>query len=263
MGSIVLSINVSIIIPTLNEARYIEETLKSVASQCPRSDFEVIVCDGGSKDSTVEIARRYSRVVVCPIKDTGTQLDFAASVSRGNILIFLDADTLLPESYLERVVQSFRTDETLWACGAPFGYDGRKRCKIRLGKVTLAVTDYVLVNLAMYLWYVFRDTFRFTEIPGCNFCIRRQIFFDVGGFKRFPSLPVDVALSSAVRELTRQRGMGKMKIFKTMIVLTSPRHITLRRSATIFKNYSKTLIKTRGKLSVHAQLVNVQQHPVK
>ena len=243
-----LSIDASIIIPTIDEAGCIEETLKSVARQRSTFSFEVIVSDGGSKDNTVKIARKYSRVVVCPIKGTGTQLDFAANLSRGKILIFLDADTLLPESYLQRVIESFRTNESLWACGAPFEYDGRKRYKIELGRVTFAITDYVLVNLAMYLWYVFRDVFHFTEIPGCNFCIRRDIFLEIGGFKRFPSIPVDVALSSAVRELIKRRKMGRMKIFKTMIVLTSPRHITLRRSAKIFKDYGKTLAKT----SAHA-----------
>jgi glycosyltransferase involved in cell wall biosynthesis len=240
----VLSIDASIIIPTLDEAKCIEQTLKSVARQRSIFSFEVIVSDGGSKDNTVKIARKYSRVVICSIKGTGTQLDFAANLSRGKILIFLDADTLLPESYLQRVVESFRTNESLWACGAPFGYDGRKRYKIKLGRITSAITDYVPVNLAMYLWYVFRDVFHFTEIPGCNFCIRRDIFFEVGGFKRFPLIPVDVALSSAVRELMKRKGMGRMKIFKTMIVLTSPRHITLRKSARIFKDYGKTLAKT-------------------
>lgn len=239
-----MNIDASVIIPTIDEAMYIEETLKSVVRQCSSFDFEVIVCDGGSKDNTVEIARKYSRVVVSSIKDTGTQLDFAASLSRGKILIFLDADTLLPEGYLQRVVESFGTNERLLACGAPFGYDGRKRYEIGLGRVKSAITEYVLVNLAMYLWYVFRDVFHYTEIPGCNFCIRKEVFFEVGGFKRFPSIPVDVALSSAVRELTKRRRTGRMKIFKTMIVLTSPRHISLGRSARLFRDYHKTLAKT-------------------
>jgi glycosyltransferase involved in cell wall biosynthesis len=243
----VVGIDASVIIPTIDEAERIEETLKSVARQCTSSNFEIIVCDGGSRDDTVRIAREYSRVVVCPIKGTGIQLDFAANLSRGKTLIFLDADTLLPRGYLQRVVNSFRTDKSLWACGAPFGYHGRKMYEIKLGRMTLAITDYALVNFAMYLWYVSRDIFHFTEIPGCNFCIRRDIFFEIGGFKRFPSLPVDVALSSAVRELIKRRRMGRMKVFKTMTVMTSPRHITLKRSARIFKNYSRTLAKASSR----------------
>lgn len=243
MAAIALNIEMSIIIPTINEAMYIEETLKSVVRQRPSFNFEIIVCDGGSKDNTVEIARQYARVVVSPKEGTGTQLDFAANLSKGKILVFLDADTLLPEGYLQRVYESFKTDESLWACGAPFGYYGRKRIRIGLGRVSSAITEYVFVNLAMYLWYVSRDVFHFTEIPGCNFCVRSDIYFEVGGFKRVPPIAVDIALSSAVRELIRRRGTGRMKIFKSIIVLTSSRHISLKRSARIIKNYRKILVK--------------------
>jgi len=236
----------SVIIPTINEAMHIEETLKSVARQHTSFNFEIIVCDGGSKDNTVEIARKYARVVVSLMQGTGAQLDFAANLSKGKILIFLDADTLLPEGYLQRVYKSFKTDESLWACGAPFGYYGRARIGIRLGRVSSAFTEYAPVNLAMYLWYVARDIFNFTEIPGCNFCVRRDIYFDVGGFKRLPPVAVDIALSSAIRELIRKKGAGRMTVFKSIIVLTSPRHITLKRSARLFKNYHKILAKARN-----------------
>jgi len=246
MAAIALNIEMSIIIPTINEAMYIEETLKSVVKQYPSFNFEIIVCDGGSKDNTVEIARKYARVVVSPTQGTGTQLDFAANLSKGKILVFLDADTLLPEGYLQRVYESFKMDESLWVCGASFGYCGRKRIRIRLGRVSTTITEYVFVNLAMYLWYISRDVFHFTEIPGCNFCIRRDVYSEIGGFNRFSSVVVDIALSSAVRELIKRRGTGRMKIFKSIIVLTSPRHISLRRSARLVKNYRKILAKTRS-----------------
>jgi len=246
MAAAALSTEMSIIIPTVNEATYIEETLKSVVKQWTSFNFEIIVCDGGSRDNTVEIARKYATVVVSPTRGTGAQLDFAANLSRGKILVFLDADTLLSEGYLQRVYESFKTDESLWACGAPFGYYGRKRIRIRLGRVSSTITEYVLVSLAIYLWYVFRDLFHFTEIPGCNFCVRRDIYFETGGFKRFPSIAVDIALSSAVRELIKRRGMGRMKIFKSIIVLTSPRYISLKRSAKLVRNYSKILAKARS-----------------
>jgi len=241
-----LNTAMSIIIPTLNEAMYIEETLKSVVKQYTNFNFEIIVCDGGSKDNTVEIARKYARVVVSPTQGTGNQLGFAANLSKGKILVFLDADTLVPEGYFQRVYEAFKMNESLWACAAPFGYYGRKRVRIRLGGISTAITEYVLVNFVMYLWYVSRDVFNFTEIPGCNFCIRRDIYFEVGGFKGSLLIPIDIALSSAVRELIRRRRTGRMKIFKSIIVLTSSRHISFKRSARLVKNYSKILAKARG-----------------
>jgi len=237
----------SVIIPTINEAMYIEETLKSILRQRTNFNFEIIVCDGGSKDNTVEIARKYARVVVSPTQGTGNQLGFAADLSKGKILVFLDADTLVPEGYFQRVYEEFKKDESLWACGAPFGYYGRKRVRVRLGGISTVITEYVLVNFIMYLWYVSRDVFNFTEIPGCNLSIRRHIYFEVGGFKRSLSIPIDIALSSAVRELIRERrGIGRMKIFKSITVLTSSRHISFKRSARLVKSYSKILAKARG-----------------
>jgi glycosyltransferase involved in cell wall biosynthesis len=248
MAAIALNIEMSIIIPTINESMYIEETLKSVVRQSTSFTFEIIVCDGGSKDNTVEIARKYARVVVSPKQGTGVQLDFAANLSKGKILVLLDADTLLPESYLQRVYESFKADESLWTCGAAFGYYGRKKIRIRLGRLSSAITDYVLLNSAMYMWYVSRELFHFTEIPGCNFCIRKDIYYEVGGFKQFSSIAVDIALSSAVRELIKRRGTGRMQILKSIIVLTSSRHISLKRSAKIVKNYGRILAKARSNI---------------
>jgi len=91
-----------------------------------------------------------------------------------------------------------------------------------------------------------RDVCHFSEIPGCNFCVRRDIYFKVGGFKQFPSIAVDIALSSAVRELIKRTGRGRMKILRSIIVLTSPRHISLERSARLVKSYRKILTRAGG-----------------
>ena len=236
-----MSIDISVIIPTIDEALYIERTLKSVTSQTHGFKFEIIVCDGGSKDKTTEIAAKYAKVVVCPIRNTGTQLNFAVDFSRGKILVFLDADTIIPADYLQRVFRSFLNDTDLYACGATFVYIGRKKYNVKLGKISTTITEHVLVNFAMYMWYIIRNAFHFTEIPGCNFCVRRDVFLEVGGFRHSHSIPVDVALSTSIRELIRLRGKGKMRILRSTAVLTSPRHVTLRRSIKIAMDYKKTL----------------------
>jgi hypothetical protein len=91
------------------------------------------------------------------------------------------------------------------------------------------------------MWYIIRDAFHFTEIPGCNFCVRRDVFLEVGGFRYSHLIPVDVALSTSIRELIRLRGKGKMRILRSIVVLTSPRHVTLRRSVKIAMDYKKNL----------------------
>ena len=236
-----MAIDLSIIVPTINEDAYIEKTLKSILRQSTHSRFEIIVCDGGSNDNTVSIARKYARVVFSPTLGIGPQLDFAARLARGKILVFLDADTLMPEDYLRRVYGSFSTDKDLWACGATFGYYRKKKHEIKLGNVRTSFTEYVFINFAMYLWYVFRDFFHFTEIPGCNFCIRKDIYLETEGFRRCAALPTDIALSFVVRELIKRKRKGRMKILKSIIVLTSSRRISLKRSTRLVKDYSRIL----------------------
>jgi len=168
-------------------------------------------------------------------------LDFAVGFSKGTFLVFLDADTILPDGYLRRVYDSFVNNKNLYACGATFVYAGRKKHNMKLGEISTTITEHVLVNFAMYMWYILRDVFHFTEIPGCNFCVRKEVFYAVGGFKHSHLAPVDVALSTSIRELIRRRGEGKMRILRSIVVLTSPRHVTLRRSIKIAKDYRKTL----------------------
>lgn len=240
-----MTVDISVIIPTINEALYIEETLKHVTSQTLNLNSEIIVCDGGSTDRTVEIASKYARTIICPTQNTGAQLDFAVRFSKGRILVFLDADTIIPDSYLQRVCNSFENDANLFACGATFVYAGRKRHIIKVAGISTTITENILVNFAMYMWYILRDAFHFTEIPGCNFCVRREIFLAVGGFSHSYSAPVDVALSTSIRALIRRRGKGKMRILRSIVVLTSPRNVTLKRSIKIAKDYKKRLARVR------------------
>ncbi|MDH3733425.1 MAG: TIGR04283 family arsenosugar biosynthesis glycosyltransferase [Gemmatimonadota bacterium] len=84
----------SAVIPTLDEAREIAETL-SRASRALGPEAELIVVDGGSEDRTLEIARRYGTVLETGA-GRGRQLATGAEAARGDILVFLHADTWLP-----------------------------------------------------------------------------------------------------------------------------------------------------------------------
>ncbi|MDD1607880.1 MAG: glycosyltransferase family 2 protein [Methylococcaceae bacterium] len=93
----------SIIIPTLNEATNIQGCL--IALQALRNRAEIIVVDGGSRDNTVALATPYTDKILLSVQGRATQMNHGAKVASGDILIFLHADTKLPEHALLLIEQ--------------------------------------------------------------------------------------------------------------------------------------------------------------
>ncbi len=97
----------SIIIPTLNEEDYLPMVLASIKNQ-KLTDYEIIIADAGSKDTTLEIARQYDCVVTeggLPARGRNN----GAKVARGELLFFLDADSILPDSFFEKSLEEYST----------------------------------------------------------------------------------------------------------------------------------------------------------
>src|SRR5687767_7912511 len=84
-----------IIIPALNEAAVLEGTMKTLQPLRQRG-HEVIVVDGGSRDSTITIARKYADRVLMSGPGRALQMNTGADSSEHPILLFLHADTHLP-----------------------------------------------------------------------------------------------------------------------------------------------------------------------
>lgn len=99
----------SIIIPTLNEEKYLPKLLESIKSQ-DYKDCEIIVSDGNSKDETQKIARNYNcKLVISEKRSPAHQRNQGAMQAKGDSLLFLDADTLLPEKFLSKAMNTFKT----------------------------------------------------------------------------------------------------------------------------------------------------------
>jgi len=97
----------SIIIPTLNEESYLPLLLESIKKQ-DFKDYEIIVSDAGSEDTTLEIARNYGCIVTkggLPAKGRNN----GAKIARGDLLFFLDADTILPDNFLGESLKEFNS----------------------------------------------------------------------------------------------------------------------------------------------------------
>ncbi|MDY7049062.1 MAG: TIGR04283 family arsenosugar biosynthesis glycosyltransferase [Microcystis panniformis WG22] len=92
----------SIIIPTLNEELRIAATLKQIGA-----GVEIIVVDGGSTDKTREIAEQLgAKVIISPSKGRAFQMNLGAKIAKGDILLFLHGDTLLPQNYQEQIINT-------------------------------------------------------------------------------------------------------------------------------------------------------------
>lgn len=92
----VSSDRISVIIPALNEADNISETLSSIGRG---SNTEVIVVDGGSHDDTVSIAKTLGARVINGLPSRSRQMNQGADAASGDVLLFLHADTRLPENF--------------------------------------------------------------------------------------------------------------------------------------------------------------------
>lgn len=93
----------SIIIPVINEAAVIQQVI-GIAQTV--TETEIIVVDGGSRDSTVEIARSLEVQVLTTAPGRATQMNLGASVATGDILLFLHGDTCLPANFADWVHQT-------------------------------------------------------------------------------------------------------------------------------------------------------------
>lgn len=115
----------SVIIPTLNEEKYLPHLLDSLCEQS-ETNFEVIVVDAKSKDRTVQLARSYTtalsiRVLISQERNVSKQRNVGAAGARGSWFLFVDADTVLLPYALDRL-RAYVTDaraKALTAWGKP------------------------------------------------------------------------------------------------------------------------------------------------
>jgi rSAM/selenodomain-associated transferase 2/rSAM/selenodomain-associated transferase 1 len=104
--------SISIIIAALNEESHIQNTV-SITLDGAR---EVIVSDGDSQDNTAKLAQQAGASTLIVPHGRACQLNTAALQAKGDILLFLHADTLLPQKYAEAVIEIVKSPE--FAAGA-------------------------------------------------------------------------------------------------------------------------------------------------
>lgn len=113
----------SIVTPTLNSERTLDECLKAIRSQRYEGKIEIIIVDGGSTDKTLQISRKYKveKIVKNPLKTGEAGKSIGVKNSSGEIIVFIDSDNILPTNdWLEKMVIPFLSDSSIVATEPAF-----------------------------------------------------------------------------------------------------------------------------------------------
>lgn len=105
--------NVSVVVPTLNEEKNIINLFRRLLPQLEEGD-EVIVVDGGSEDKTIEIAKKYAdKVYIAKGASVGKSRGVGVEKADNEIIVSTDADALPPDGWVRRIRYHFEKDEDL------------------------------------------------------------------------------------------------------------------------------------------------------
>jgi rSAM/selenodomain-associated transferase 2 len=109
-----MPINISIIIPTYQEADSIAELIQFLSKTTKKCDCEIIIVDGGSNDNTLQIAQQSGIVttVVAPERGRAAQMNYGASIAKGNVFYFIHADTIPPPTFAQDIQQAIQEGYT-------------------------------------------------------------------------------------------------------------------------------------------------------
>ena len=198
---------ISIIIPVLNEAAIIEDTLCQLRLS---SEEEVIVVDGGSRDRTVPLAQAQEAKVICTAPGRAHQMNRGAAVATGEILLFLHADTRLPPNYATLVRDALAAPKTV-AGAFQLRIDGQGR--------SLRLVEKMVNGRSHFLNLPYGDQAIF---------LKADLFEEMGGFTNLPIME-DFAFVKRLQQrgrikilpaavITSGRRWQKLGVFRTTVV---------------------------------------------
>ncbi len=205
---------ISIIIPTLNEEKFLPKLLSSIKNQTYKN-FEIIVADANSVDRTIAIAKEYGVTVVEGGKPAKGRNN-GAKVSNGEYLLFIDADVVVPEDFLEKAIEEF---DNYYYEVATFVFKPISRLKI--DKLLFRIDNILIERLKKV----------YPLAPGFCIMATRRIFRRVGGFDESLYLAED---HDFVRKASK---ISKFGIVRNTEVFVSVRRLEKEGRINLVKKY--------------------------
>jgi rSAM/selenodomain-associated transferase 2 len=182
--------------PVYNEAGLLEAALARL--QRVACGFPAVVADGGSTDGSARTARRFYPTVICPQANRGAQLNRGAHCLGTQVLLFLHADSQLPDGFGLHIRQALRQPRVVGGC-------------FRLE------FDAPRPMLRFYSWCT-QFPGRFLHFGDQAFFVRREAFEQMGGFSNLPFL-------EDVDFLRRLRRYGRLAVLPVPVVTSARRFL--------------------------------------
>ncbi|MCM8787668.1 MAG: glycosyltransferase [Candidatus Omnitrophica bacterium] len=154
----------SIIIPAYNSEKYIKACLDSIFNlNYPKKDYEVIVVDGGSKDTTLNILKKYKvKVVHSKNISIANSRNLGAKEAKGDTLVFIDSDCLANKELLKKAEEHLKK----YSCCGAFYKPSKTARWVAKGWLMIEGKNKGIVN-----W-----------IPSGTLIVKKSVFFEIDGF---------------------------------------------------------------------------------
>lgn len=188
---------ISIIIPTYNEAESIARLIVFLKSE---GAGEIIVCDGGSQDRTLEIAKAAgATAVLCTKKGRAAQMNVGATIAEGEILYFIHADTLPPAGFMLDIERAVAKGYSL----------GRYQTRFNSNKPILKFNAF----FTRFDWFI---CFGGDQ----TLFITNTVFTSINGYNEAMIIMEDYDI------VIRARTIGKYKIFEKAALISARKYDT-------------------------------------
>jgi glycosyltransferase involved in cell wall biosynthesis len=217
----------SVIIPTLNEEKYLPHLLDSLAAQT-KKNFEVVVVDGSSRDKTVAEANKFKnripclKVIISKTASLPLQRNLGARASTGEWLVFIDADSVMMPYFFERVSSYIRKNETelLTSWCRP---DSEKN-----GDATITLLSNIIFEASISLKRPFT--------PGPMTIVARRAYDLVGGYDEEHAFNEDVDFGLRLHKAGIQ-----LKIIRETLWVWSMRRLRQKTKLKLFNQYVRSV----------------------
>ena len=200
---------ISFVIPTLNEEKVIENTLKVLSEYS--GEKEIIVSDGRSTDRTIEIVKKYTDKIIVYQGKTRQNIAMGRNdggrMAKGDYIIFIDSDIIIPDinSFIKEAISVFEKNKNIVG----------QTVRLRVLKEMERGADRFMFNLTNLTLFVMNNIFRYGASSGEFQMLKKEDFDKLGGYNEKLAVSEDQDLFIRLSKIGRTFLNRKLMVYHT------------------------------------------------